>query len=322
MGRRCPFRPVRSGPWSRITGSPYAAVTAVGECGTLDGAMHRLGDFELHALSDGFFKLDGGAMFGIVPKPAWEKVARPDVRNRITLSLTTLLIRTGSKNVLVDTGIGDKNGAKFDETYGVDHVRTVRQGLEEAGLGPGDVDFVVLSHLHFDHAGGATVRRGDRLEPAFPKATYVIQEGMWDEALDPNPRTKGSYFRDDFVPLKEQGRVKFVRGEEEIAPGVRVRRTGGHVKHHQVVEAQSGGRKAVYWADLVPTTHHLKPAWVMGYDLYPHEVAAQKAELLDRAAAERWVNVFEHDPEIAMAYIVKEEKGFRAEPIERVPAPR
>lgn len=284
--------------------------------------MHRLGDFELHAISDGLFRLDGGAMFGIVPKPAWEKVARPDERNRITLSLTTLLIRTGTKNILVDTGIGDKNDAKFLETYAVDRVSTLGQGLEAAGLRPDEIDLVVLSHLHFDHAGGCTVRRGGSLVPAFPKATYVIQEGQWEEALDPNPRTKGSYFRDDFVPLKEQGRVKFVRGDEELTPGVRVRHTGGHVKHHQVVEAESGGRKAVFWADLIPTSHHVKPAWVMGYDLFPHEVAAQKATLLERAASERWVNVFEHDPVIAMAYITREERGFRVETIERLPGPR
>lgn len=281
--------------------------------------MHQLGDFELHAVSDGFFRLDGGAMFGIVPKPAWEKHATPDERNRITLSLTTLLIRAGGKNVLVDTGIGTKHDARFVEMYGIERRAGVVESLARLGVGPEDVDFVVLSHLHFDHAGGATVRRGAEVVPTFPRATYVIQQGMWDEALAPNPRTKGSYIQEDFVPLRQAGRVRFARGEEEILPGVRVRLTGGHVKHHQIVEAESGGRKAVYWADLVPTTAHLRPAWVMGYDLFPHEVAAMKAEWLERAARERWVNVFEHDPEIAMAYVVKDDKGFRAETIERVP---
>jgi glyoxylase-like metal-dependent hydrolase (beta-lactamase superfamily II) len=297
-------------------------VTGGRDSDTLDDVMHRLGEFELHAVSDGFFRLDGGAMFGIVPKPLWEKVAPPDERNRITLSLTALLVRTGQRNVLVDTGVGTKNDAKFLEMYAVERATTVSQGLAAAGLRPEDVDLVILSHLHFDHAGGATVRREGRLEAAFPKAMYVIQEGMWDEALDPNPRTKGSYFRDDFVPLREQGRVKFVRGDEEVAPGIRVRHTGGHVKHHQIVELESGGRKAVYWADLIPTSHHVKPAWVMGYDLFPHEVAAQKVTLLERSASERWVNVFEHDPKVAMAYITREEKGFRVESIESVPGAR
>jgi glyoxylase-like metal-dependent hydrolase (beta-lactamase superfamily II) len=282
--------------------------------------MHRLGEFELHIVSDGTFRLDGGAMFGIVPKPVWEKLAKPDDRNRITLGLNCLLIRTGKKNVLVDTGMGDKHDARFRELYAEAHETNVPAELATIGLRPEEIDFVILSHLHFDHAGGATRRVDGGLVPTFPKAMYVIQKGMWTEALEPNPRTKGSYFQDDFVPLEKAGRVRFVNGEEEIAPGVRVRLTGGHVKHHQVVTAESGGRKAIYWADLLPTTAHLKPAWVMGYDLYPHEVAAMKETMIEQAAAERWVNVFEHDPAVAMATIVRDEKGFRTEPIERVPA--
>lgn len=280
--------------------------------------MHKLGDFELHAVSDGTFRLDGGAMFGIVPKPLWEAVAPPDEKNRITLSLTTLLIRTGKANVLVDTGIGGKHDRKFLEMYDVRRDRPLPEGLKALGVGPEDVDFVILSHLHFDHAGGATVRANGDVAPAFPRATYVIQEGMWAEAMEPNPRTKGSYMPEDFVPLRKAGRVKFVKGEEEITPGVRVRLTGGHVKHHQVVVAESRGRKAFYWADLLPTTAHLRPAWVMGYDLYPHEVASLKAKWLEDAVRERWVNVFEHDPKIAMAYVTKQDKGFQVETIEGV----
>ncbi len=280
--------------------------------------MHKLGEFELHAVSDGFFRLDGGAMFGIVPKPLWEKQAAPDERNRITLSLTLLLIRTGRKNILVDTGIGDKHDAKFLDLYAVDRRRTALGGLAEIGLGPEAIDLVVLSHLHFDHAGGATRREGSALVPTFPRAAYVVQEGMWAEALEPNPRTRGSYIQDDFLPLEKAGRVRFVRGEEEIAPGVRVRLSGGHVKHHQIVLAESGGRKAVFWADLLPTAAHVKPAWVMGYDLYPHEVAAIKERMVEEAVRERWVNVFEHDPDVAMATFERDGKGYRVEPLERV----
>ena len=283
--------------------------------------MHRLGEFELHIVSDGTFRLDGGAMFGIVPKPVWEKVAKPDDRNRITLGLNCLLIRTGAKNVLVDTGMGDKHDARFRELYAEAHETTVPRELAKLGVRPEEIDLVILTHLHFDHAGGATRREGGELVPAFPKATYIIQEGMWEEALLPNPRTKGSYFQEDFVPLKQAGRVKFVKGEEEVAPGIRVLQTGGHVKHHQVVTAESGGRKAIYWADLLPTSMHVKPAWVMGYDLYPHEVAAMKEKMVAQAAAERWVNVFEHDPAIAMATLAPDEKGYRVEPIEPVGGP-
>ena len=281
--------------------------------------MRRVGDFELHAVSDGFFRLDGGAMFGIVPKPVWEKACPPDERNRIRLSLTCLLAKGGGKTVLVDTGLGDKHDARFRDLYAVDRSRTLLGSLEALGVKPEDVDLVVLSHLHFDHAGGATRRDSDgSLTPTFPRATYIIQEGMWDEAMDPNPRTKGSYMKEDFEELRRRGRVRFVRGDEEIAPGVVCRHTGGHVKHHQGVELSSKGEKAFFWGDLLPTTHHAKPAWVMSYDLFPHEVASLKEKMLARAAAERWVNIFEHDPDIAMGTFVKEEKGYRVDALERV----
>jgi len=259
-------------------------------------------------------------MFGIVPKPVWEKAAKADERNRILLGLNCLLIRTGTHNVLVDTGMGDKHDARFRDLYAEAHETTVLKDLAKIGLRPEELDFVVLTHLHFDHAGGCTVRRGSQLVPTFPNATVIIQEGMWEEALDPNPRTKGSHFQEDFVPLREAGRVRFVKGEEEITPGVRVRRTGGHVKNHQVVLVESGGRKAIYWADLLPTSAHVKPAWVMGYDLYPAEVATIKQAMVTEAAAGRWVNVFEHDPAVAMAYFTAEEKGIRVDPIEPSPS--
>ncbi|MBI2900361.1 MAG: MBL fold metallo-hydrolase [Planctomycetes bacterium] len=278
----------------------------------------KLGRFELDAVSDGFFRLDGGAMFGIVPKVAWEKVTRVDDRNRIFLSLSTLLIRTGSANVLVDTGIGTKNDARFCETYGVDHFTTVPGSLGRLGLSVSDIDIVILSHLHFDHAGGATTRSDGGVVPTFPRATYVIQRGMWDEAQDPNPRTKGSYFPDDFLPLEKAGRVKFIDGEAEIVPGVRAVKTGGHVKHHQIVFVESEGRTALYWADLMPTTNHVRPAWVMGYDLYPFEVAAMKAMMLETAVRESWINFFEHDPETAMGTIRREGKNLVVDPL--VPA--
>lgn len=285
--------------------------------------MHKLGDYELHAVSDGFFKLDGGAMFGIVPKPVWEKVMPPDDRNRILLSLTCLLIRTGKKNVLVDTGLGEKHDPRFLDLYGVDRTRNLKHHLAEIRVRNEDIDYVILSHLHFDHAGGSTLRSlaGD-LVPTFPNATYVIQEGMWEEAMEPNPRTKGSYLRDDFAPLRLMGRVKFVQGDVEVVPGVWTRATGGHVRHHQCVEIHSGGRKAFFWADLLPTTAHLKPAWTMSYDLYPHEVALLREKMLQRALAEQWVNVFEHDPKIAMGVLRKDEKGgYAVEAIEPAAPP-
>jgi len=281
--------------------------------------MIRLGEFELHAVTDGFFRLDGGAMFGIVPKVAWERVAPADEKNRITLSLTNLLLKAHGNNILVDTGIGTKHDAKFVDMYAVVHPPTTPESLAKIGVKPEDVNFVVLSHLHFDHAGGATILRDGELVPTYPNATYLIQEGMWREAQESNPRTKGSYMPDDFLPLQKAGRVKLIRGDYEIVPGVRCVLTGGHVKHHQVVRMESRGEKAIYWADLLPTTAHIKPAWVMGYDLYPHEVASLKQQLVAEAMRERWVNVFEHDPNVCMARISDDRKGgFALEPLEKV----
>ena len=281
--------------------------------------MIRLGDFELHAVCDGFFRLAGGAMFGIVPKVAWERVTPADEKNRITLSLTNLLIRAHGKNILVDTGIGTKHDAKFVDMYAIVHPPTTPESLAKIGVKPEDVHHVIISHLHFDHAGGATVRRNGDVVPTYPNAEYVIQEGMWREAQEPNPRTKGSYYPEDFLPLEKAGRLKLIRGDHEVVPGVRCVLTGGHVKNHQVVRIESRGEKAIYWADMMPTSNHVKPAWVMGYDLFPHEVAALKQKWLADAIRERWVNVFEHDPAVSMARIVDDGKGgFRIEPLETI----
>lgn len=271
--------------------------------------MIKLGEFELHSIHDGFFSLDGGAMFGIVPRPLWEKVAEPDDRHRIRLSLNTLLIRAKGKNILVDTGIGSKHDANFADLYRIQHPPSVASSLAKIGLRPFDINFVVLSHLHFDHAGGATVMNNGIPEPAFPWATYIVQEGMWHEAQEDNPRTKGSYRRDDFIPLERTGRLKLVQGDFEVVPGVRCMLTGGHVRNHQIVMAESEGEKACYWADLLPTSGHVKPAWVMGYDLQPAEVAERKARMIADAIREEWVNAFDHDPKVAMAKFVSDGKG-------------
>ena len=281
--------------------------------------MIRVGEFELRAVSDGTFRLDGGAMFGIVPKPAWEKVAPADEKNRILLSLTNLLLKANGNWILVDTGIGTKHEQKFVDMYAVQHPTTTPESLAKEGLNPEDINYVVLSHLHFDHAGGATVRKNGELVPTYPNATYIVQEGMWHEAQEPNPRTKGSYMPDDFLPLQKSGHLKLIPGEYEITQGVRCVPTGGHVKHHQVLKFESKGQKGIYWADLLPTTAHIKPAWVMGYDLFPHEVAALKQKMLADAMREGWVNVFEHDPNIAMARILDDHKGgFTVETLEKV----
>lgn len=281
--------------------------------------MVRLGDFELHAVRDGFFKLDGGAMFGIVPKPVWSKVFPCDDQNRITLSLTALLVRNGEKNILIDDGIGGKFDERSAEMYGIVHDTDICRSLARIGLTPGDIHMVVLTHLHFDHAGGSTVRGADgRVVPTFPNAEYVVQESAWEEATKTDERTKGSYRPDDFLPLKEAGQLRLIRGDVEVAKGIRVRITGGHLKCHEIVFVESRGATAVYFADIIPTTRHVRPPWIMGYDLYPQETLRVKKELVAQAVEERWLCVWEHDPDIAMGYIRSEGKEYRIESVEKV----
>lgn len=279
--------------------------------------MQQVGDVEIHVLSDGFFGLDGGAMFGIVPRVVWEKKMVPDACHRVRLSINPLLVRAGGKNILVDCGLGDRGNAKFDAQHAVDHRRTLPGCLKAMGLLPSDIHIVVPSHLHFDHSGWLTTRQpGGGFASTFPNARIVLQEGTWEEAHDSNPRTRGSYIETDFLPVEKQ--VKLVRGSEEVAPGVWVEATSGHVKHHQVTRVRSGGKQAVYFGDLMPTTAHLRPAWVLGYDLYPLEVATLKEKMVKQAVDEEWLVFLDHDPCHAVVRLVRQDGEVRAVPVEDV----
>jgi glyoxylase-like metal-dependent hydrolase (beta-lactamase superfamily II) len=276
--------------------------------------MLKLGNIELHPLSDGHFRLDGGAMFGIVPKPLWEKLSPADARNRIELSLNPLLIKTPAKNILVDTGIGTKHDARFSEMYAIDHRWTLPESLKEVGLTTAEIDYVIPSHMHFDHMGGATIKEGGSIVPTFPKATFLVQRKEWEAAFLENPRSKGSYIPDDYLPIEK--RVKLLDGDEEIVPGVCVRHTNAHTQGHQVTFIEQNGLKAVYLGDLMPTSAHLKPAWCMGYDLFPLEVARIKQQFLEQAAREGWIIIFDHDLSMKMARVKQEERGYTLERIE------
>jgi methylmalonyl-CoA epimerase len=271
---------------------------------------YRLGDLELISLFDGFFRLDGGAMFGVVPKPLWEKKTTADSRNRIPLAMRPLVVR-GARTMLIDAGLGDKDDAKFHDIYGVDRSRNLDLTLAEAGLGVNDIDIVLASHLHFDHCGGFTCRDSSgKVRPKFPRAQYVVRRGEWEDATHPHERNRASYLADNYVPLAEAGVLQLVDDDQTIMPGVRVKRTGGHCMHHQIVYIESAGKTAVFAADLVPTTAHLDNPWIMGYDLYPMDsLAAKKAFFSDVAAKDALV-FFEHDPAVAAGYI-REDKGKR-----------
>jgi glyoxylase-like metal-dependent hydrolase (beta-lactamase superfamily II) len=280
--------------------------------------MMRLGEFELHSLSDGLFRLDGGAMFGVVPKPLWSRRAAADDRNRIGLAMRPLLVRSPARTVLIDAGVGDKLTEKERDIYAIDQrATTLRQSLAGIGLAPEDVDVVIASHLHFDHAGGFTVASGDGFRPAFPRARYVIRRQEWDDATHPHERNRASYVDSAYVPLADAGVVDFIEADGEVLPGVSVWRTGGHTMHHQLIKVESGGRAAVFVADLMPTVAHVDEPWIMGYDLYPMDTLMYKKRFLREAIDGEYVIFFEHDPGIA-AGVIRERQGRKT--VEPVPA--
>lgn len=274
------------------------------------------GDLELLPLFDGYFRLDGGAMFGVVPKPLWEKRAPADDRNRILLATRPLLVR-GSKTMIIDAGIGGKMDEKSVEIYAIDRTRDLEHTLAEAGAAADDIEIVLASHLHFDHAGGFTRRdAAGALRPTFPRARYVVRTAEWEDATHPHERNRASYLPDNFVPLADAGAIDFMAADGPVMPGVRVVRTGGHAMHHQIVFLESQGRTAVFTADLIPTTAHIDEPWIMGYDLYPMDTLAFKRTFVREAIEREYLIFFEHDPVIAAGFI-REKNGRKfVEPIE------
>ena len=279
--------------------------------------LRLLPGFELTPLLDGYIRLDGGAMFGVVPKTLWSKRAAADERNRITMAMRPLLIRpAGGPLTIVDAGAGDKMDARSQDIYGLDRTDDLDAALARAGVRPGDIELVIASHLHFDHAGGFTVRRADgSLAPRFPNARYVINRGEWDDATQPHERNRASYFAENYVPLQDAGVVQFTARDGEVLPGVSLRRTGGHTRWHQMICIESGGRTAVFTADLMPTTAHVDVPWIMAYDLYPMETLEFKRAFVKEAVEREYLIFFEHDPHVAAGYIRQEGRSLTVEPV-------
>jgi glyoxylase-like metal-dependent hydrolase (beta-lactamase superfamily II) len=265
-----------------------------------------IGDFELTALSDGTYRLDGGAYFGVVPKTLWSKRLPADDNNRVLSGLNSVLIRTGEKNILIETGLGNKLSEKMAHIYG--QPAKLLDRLNAAGLAPEDIDIVVNSHLHFDHSGWNTVRRHGSIAATFPKAKYYAQEGEWKHAHE-NQRDGVSYFTENYDPLVESGQMQLLRGNQEIVPGISVEVYPGHTRDLQAIMVRSGGQTACYISDLIPTGAHLDLNWVMAYDLYPMESVESRKLFYSRAIPERWLTMFTHDHEIPWAYLEKDERG-------------
>lgn len=250
-------------------------------------------------------------MFGVVPKVLWERKFPADERNRVRLATNCLLVRGGDFTALVESGIGDRWDARALEQYAIDDRTTLAASLADHGVRPEDVDALVLSHLHFDHAGGATRRDGDRTVPAFPNATLYVQEQELSHARAPHERDRASYRQDDWEPYAEAGRLDAVAGEVEVRPGVTVVPVRGHNEGMQAIRVESEGNVAFYFADALPTSAHVPIPWIMAYDLYPVDLIENKKRLVAQAVAGKWLCVFEHDPHVPWGRIVESADGKR-----------
>ncbi|MFQ5703698.1 MAG: MBL fold metallo-hydrolase [Gemmatimonadales bacterium] len=277
----------------------------------------NVGNIVCHTLEGGLQRLDGGAMFGVVPKPLWERRMPADERNRIELALRCMLVEHEAGPVLIDNGVGNKESQKFVDIYGIENQSRLgptqlEDALAEVGVSAREVRYVINTHLHFDHAGGNTTLGEDDEEVrlAFPNATYVVQRGELEFARRSNVRIAASYLRPNFEPVAQADRWQLVDGEVELLPGISLIPTPGHVPHHQSVLVSDGGETACFLGDLVPTSAHLPLPWIMGYDLEPLVTLENKQAVLSRAEAEGWTVVFEHDPKVRRGRVARDAKWF------------
>ena len=266
-----------------------------------------VGDFEVTVLSDGTYELDGGAFFGVVPKVLWEKRVQADSRNMLKVGTNCLLIRDGKQTVLVETGIGSKLSEKAQAIH-KNQVRLMKD-FEEAGVAPDEVDIVINTHLHFDHCGWNTYYKDGKATATFPQAKYYVQRGEVEHAHEQHERDRVSYMTDNYDPLIENGQMVLLDGNSEIAPGISVQLFPGHTRDLQAVIVRSGGVTLCYPSDLIPTSNHLDPTWVMGYDLYPLTSIASRHRFYEQAIPAKWIVAFTHDHEVPLAYVEMGEKG-------------
>jgi glyoxylase-like metal-dependent hydrolase (beta-lactamase superfamily II) len=272
--------------------------------------MHSLtlGDFELSIVSDGTYRLDGGAFFGVVPKVMWSRKMESDEKNYVQSGLNSLLVRTGKHTVLIETGMGNKLSERMVKFYG--QPAQLLSNLAAGGIAPEDVDIVVNSHLHFDHCGWNTIRdTAGKIVPTFPRAKYYAPEGEWQYARHPSERDAISYIPDNYDPVVASGQMTLLQGGEEIVPGISVKTFPGHTASMQAVIVTSGGRTACYISDLIPTTAHIDLTWGMGFDLYPLQTIESKKQYYAQSVPEKWLTVFTHDPKTPWAHVDKDGLG-------------
>jgi glyoxylase-like metal-dependent hydrolase (beta-lactamase superfamily II) len=275
----------------------------------------KLGDLEFHLLTDGYFRLDGGAMFGVIPRPLWERKMPPDERNRVRLAMNSLLVRSAGKWIVIETGAGDKWDAKRRDIFGFEGEPRLPDKIVARGVRLEDVSLVINTHLHFDHCGWNTRRAGDKIVPTFPNARYVVQRGELEHARHPTERDTASYISENLEPVAGTGQWWLLEGDREVAPGVELIRVPGHTADMQCVKLSGGGRTAFFFADLVPTTAHLPYPWILGYDLYPLTTLENKKKWIPQVAREGWLALFGHDPATPVAYLREREGQYIAEPV-------
>jgi len=276
----------------------------------------KFGDLDIFVLSDGLFRLDGGAMFGVVPRVLWEKSDPPDEKNRILMGLNCLLVIRGQEKILIDTGMGNKFDAKFGGMFGVQREKTLLEHLAGLNVQPEDITHVIMSHMHFDHIGWNTRRNAaGEIVPTFPNAKYFAQRGEYEVANHPDDRSRASYLKWNWEALEKSGQLQLLNGTCEVLPGIESFLTPGHTLHHTIVKIKSAGKTVAFMADLVPTTSHLKTAYVMGYDLYPKTTMEIKPKILQQAFEEKWLLIFEHAPRIKAGYLQQVEGNWKVESI-------
>ncbi|MBS4027198.1 MAG: MBL fold metallo-hydrolase [Ignavibacteriales bacterium] len=271
----------------------------------------KIANYELYSIETGRFALDGGAMFGIVPKPLWSKSNSPDERNRIELAARGLLLKGEGKIILIDNGNGNKFTDKQIDIYRLDNSQSsLETSLANVGVSKADVTDVILTHLHFDHAGGSTINEDSVLKPAFPNAKYYVQKKHYLRSQNANEKDRGSFMPDDFIPLKDFGVLEFIEGNEKVFPNIEFMICNGHTDAQQLPEISDGETTLLYCCDMIPTSSHIPLPYIMGYDLRPLETLEEKKLILNNAADENWILFFEHDPNTVAAKVTRTEKGI------------
>ena len=271
----------------------------------------QIGKYKLSIITSGYAGLDGGAMFGIIPKPLWQRTNPADEANRIKLSTRHLILESGNRKIIIDTGMGNKWDEKSKKIYAIDEKNSMQSALASAGLKMNDITDVILTHLHFDHTGGSTKLENGKLVPAFPNAKYYVQKKHYDWAVNPSEKDRGSFIKDNFVPLFDAGVIEFTNGNQQLDDEIELIETNGHTFAQQMVKISDSSNTVLFCADLIPLISHIPLPYIMGFDIQPLVTLQEKKQFLSEAVHKNWKLFFGHDPEIAFATVRQTEKGIR-----------